>query len=66
MIKKVKDSGGKEMILTIRRNEEEMNVKITPVETEPGEYKLGIWVRDDAQGIGTLTYLTAQGEFGGL
>ena len=66
MIKKVKDSGGKEMILTIRRNEEEMNVKITPVETEPEEYKLGIWVRDDAQGIGTLTYLTAQGEFGGL
>ena len=37
MIKKVKDSGGKEMILTIRRNEEEMNVKITPVETEPEE-----------------------------
>lgn len=66
MIKKVKDSGGKEMILTIRRNEEEMTVKITPVETEPEEYKLGIWVRDDAQGIGTLTYLTAQGEFGGL
>lgn len=66
MIKKVKDSGGKEMILTIRRNGEEMDVKITPVETEPEEYKLGIWVRDDAQGIGTLTYLTAQGEFGGL
>ena len=33
------------MILTIRRNEEEMNVKITPVETEPEEYKLGIWVK---------------------
>lgn len=66
MIRKVKESEGEEMILTIRRNEEEMDVKITPVETEPGEYKLGIWVRDDAQGIGTLTYITAQGEFGGL
>ena len=54
------------MILTIRRNEEEMNVKITPVETEPEEYKLGIWVKDDIQGIGTLTYLTEDMHFGAL
>ena len=28
--------------------------------------KLGIWVRDDTQGIGTLTYVTKDGNFGAL
>ena len=26
-----------------------------------GKYKLGIWVRDDTQGIGTLTYVDENG-----
>lgn len=66
LIEKVKNSEGKELVLTIRRNGEVSDVKVTPAETAEGEYKLGIWVRDDAQGIGTLTYLTTDGAFGGL
>ena len=33
---------------------------------EEGKYKLGIWVRDDTQGIGTLTYVAEDGTFGAL
>lgn len=33
---------------------------------EDGSYKLGAWVRDDTQGIGTLTYIDSNGNFGAL
>ncbi len=59
-------SRGEEMILTIRRNEEVSKVRITPAKDTDGKYKLGVWVRDDTQGIGTLTYITADGRFGAL
>ena len=59
-------SRGEEMVLTIRRNEEVSKVRITPAKDADGNYKLGVWVRDDTQGIGTLTYITADGRFGAL
>ena len=31
---------------------------LSPAQDASGKYKLGIWVRDDTQGIGTLTYVT--------
>ena len=43
-----------------------IDVKIKPVECEPDEYKLGIWVRDNVQGLGTITFLTGSSEFGAL
>lgn len=33
---------------------------------EGGAYKLGIWVRDNAQGLGTITFLNADSEYGAL
>lgn len=54
------------MILTIRRNGEMSEVRITPAQCEEGIYKIGVWVRDSAQGIGTMTYETADGHFGAL
>lgn len=62
----VSDSSGKEMILTVKRDEEVLDVKIEPEKNTSGEYKLGIWVRDNAQGIGTLTYVDSEGKFGAL
>ena len=32
-----------------------------PKETKPDEYKLGIWVRDNVQGLGTITFMTRDG-----
>ena len=36
------------------------------MQTGESEYKLGIWVRDNTQGIGTMTYMEQDGTFGAL
>ena len=66
LIEEVKKIDQKEVVLTVRRDKENIDVKIKPVEVKDGEYKLGIWVRDDAQGLGTMTYMTMNSEFGAL
>lgn len=66
LINKINQYGDKEIVLGVRRNDGKIQLKLTPVNTAPGEYKLGIWVRDNTQGIGTLTYVDAQGGFGAL
>lgn len=53
------------MILKVLRGSEVIQVRISAVETEEN-YKLGIWVKDDIQGIGTLTYVTENMQFGAL
>ena len=58
--------GNDDIILGLNRNGAYLETRITPIRTAEDEYKLGIWVRDDTQGIGTLTYITEQGEFGAL
>src|SRR5699024_187142 len=48
------------------RGGELVDVDVRPVLAEDGSYKLGAWVRDDTQGIGTMTYVDANGSFGAL
>ena len=50
----------------MRRNGAETQVKIKPVKGTDGSSKLGVWVRDDTQGIGTVTYMDLNGKFGAL
>ena len=66
MIQAVNSSGGGPLTLEVRRDGEEIPVEMTPIETADGDYKLGLWIRDDTQGIGTMTYMSANGEFGAL
>lgn len=58
LTEKVNRYGADKIDLGIRRNDENIDVFVTPVLSEEGGYKLGIWVRDDLAGIGTMTYLT--------
>lgn len=58
--------GNAPIILGIRRNGEKINVKVNAVATSSKEYKMGIWVRDNTQGIGTLTYIDEHNNFGSL
>ncbi len=58
--------GGSEAVLKVRRGQENIDIKMNPIETEDGTYKLGVWVRDDTQGIGTMTYVDMNGQFGAL
>ena len=62
----LKENEEKPLVLTLRRNDTTIKVKITPVEVAEGEYKVGIWIRDDTQGIGTITYCDEEGNFGAL
>ena len=42
-------------------------MRITPIKDKEGKYKAGIWIRDEASGIGTVTYIIPEtGEFAGL
>lgn len=66
LIKAVNEGGNQEVILDLDRGGEEIQVKVEAVQTGREEYKLGIWVRDNTQGIGTLTFLTENGRFGAL
>ncbi len=54
------------MILKLLRGEEVIQVRLHAVRTKEEDYKLGIWVKDDIQGIGTLTYMTEDAGFGAL
>lgn len=63
----VNDSGGKEMKVVYRRKSEEKTTTLTPVKAGTSqEYKAGMWVRDSSAGIGTITFCTGDGVFGGL
>ncbi len=66
LLEAVAEISGDRVILTVRRGDETMDIKINPVEYAPDEYRLGIWVRDNVQGLGTVTFLTEQSRFGAL
>ena len=66
LMEEVKNCNGNAVIFTIRRNSQEFDVSVTPVMDSSGEYKIGLWVKDDAQGIGTITYIDSDNNFGAL
>ncbi len=52
----VNQSHGENVLLTLVRDGAVLTSNITPVQTEAEEYKLGLWVKDAATGVGTMTY----------
>lgn len=62
----VEASEGEDLILTIKRNDEITDVMVKPECNQSKSWKLGIWIRDNAQGIGTMTYEDTDGSFGAL
>ena len=63
----VNSSKGENIEITYISDNEEEVTNISPVKTGENEYKLGLWVRDAAAGVGTLTfYEPSTGEFGAL
>lgn len=66
LMKVILNSNGNDLNINVRRNEEHIQYKISPVKTSNGEYKIGVWIRDNTQGIGTLTFVTKDGKFGAL
>lgn len=60
-------SEGRSLSLTYSREGQKAETTITPEVGTDQKYRVGIWVRDNTAGIGTLTYVNpTTGEFGGL
>lgn len=62
----VSGTGREQVTVGLYRNGRYMEVRVSPVIDENGNAKIGTWVRDDCQGLGTLTYIDKDGRFGAL
>lgn len=56
LIDNVNKSNGDTIEVTYIQNEQKKECSITPVKTNENEYKIGLWVRDSAAGVGTVTF----------
>ncbi len=66
LAKYISAGGGKPIHFLVKRDGEEFETDVSPVYGE-GSFKTGVWVRDSAAGVGTLTfYDPASGAFAGL
>lgn len=65
-IRRIEESGGNEVVLTVERDGQSIETRVKPVRNQSGDYKIGLWVRDNAQGVGTMTYIDSKGRFGAL
>ncbi len=52
----INESNGNTISIRYQRESEEIYTTITPIESTDENYMIGLWVRDAAAGIGTLTY----------
>lgn len=57
LVEKVNESKGNLVEIQYVHNEETLECSIKPVQTSNTEYKLGLWVRDSAAGVGTVDIL---------
>lgn len=56
-MKKINECNGKEVTLEVIRNHKKTKIKVKPVQSvTDSQYKIGAWVRDNTQGIGTMTF----------
>ncbi len=62
----IQNCDGKTLHLKVRREEEEFETAITPVLARDGSYKIGAWVRDSLQGVGTMTFIEDDGDYAAL
>ncbi len=66
LIDAVKACDGSQLCLSVLRDGEAIEVQVTPQKSQDGTYRLGAWVRDNMQGIGTLTFVEVDGTFAAL
>lgn len=67
LMKAVNKSNGNNISIKYVRDEKTITTSIKPVKNSSNEYKIGLWVRDAAAGVGTLTfYEPASGMFATL
>lgn len=66
LIAAINQSQGEAVTLSVLRDGESLECEIQPVACGEDSYKIGVWVRDDLAGIGTMTYVDKDGNYGAL
>ncbi|MDD6307493.1 MAG: SpoIVB peptidase [Clostridiales bacterium] len=66
LVEKINEFGQQKEVLGVIRDDEYIEVSVMPAKSSSGKYMLGIWVRDDLAGVGTLTYYKQDGNYGAL
>lgn len=56
LIEIIQNSNGEKIEITYVSDEQEQKCEITPVKAKEGKYKIGLWVRDSAAGVGTVSF----------
>ena len=56
LIETVNKSGGKNLEVTYKRDDKTITTSISPVKVDDNSYKIGLWIRDSAAGVGTMTF----------
>lgn len=66
-IRLLQKNGAQEAVLTIKRKSKRLKVKVQPVYSAKNAcYQIGVWIRNDTQGIGTVTFIKKDGTFAAL
>ena len=67
LVDAVTGSRGRPLSLSVLREEKTVSLSVAPAQYEGETWQLGIFVRDNAAGIGTVTFIDPEtGAFGGL
>lgn len=64
--KLLQKNGTGKVVLSVKRDSAKIKVRISPVQAQNGTYQIGAWLREDTEGIGTLTFVTEENEFAAL
>ncbi len=61
------ENKNRELVVKGIRKNKEFTARLKPsYDVKSQTYKLGVWVRDDASGVGTLTFINSNNRFGAL
>lgn len=60
LIESINRSDGKEIKIKYKNENKEKECTIKPVKDKKGGYKIGLWVRDSAAGVGTVTFYSEE------
>lgn len=56
LIEVINESKGEAITITYLHDEKTLETNIVPIATDENNYKIGLWVRDTAAGVGTATF----------
>ena len=66
-LQKSMTSCGDQIVVTVKRGDEEIRLTVVPVKSEEGLVRIGVWLRDNMLGIGTMTFYDPEsGIYGAL